>query len=125
MESWLSGRKRHPAKVKSSERGTVGSNPTDSALWIAPAYRWNKRNAGGSSFLGKQLDGHILGTIYFNADNCAAFIASAAQPSRASRLSASALFAVNEPRRFGRSAENSSVLCPQIPAEPRRETLTR
>src|SRR5699024_2502570 len=31
MESWLSGRKRHPAKVKSSGRGPVGSNPTGSA----------------------------------------------------------------------------------------------
>lgn len=46
MESWLSGRKRHPAKVKSSNRGTVGSNPTGSAERETPAYRWNKRNAG-------------------------------------------------------------------------------
>ena len=37
MESWLSGRKRHPAKVKSSNRGTVGSNPTGSALGRTPA----------------------------------------------------------------------------------------
>ena len=36
MESWLSGRKRHPAKVKSLELGTEGSNPSDSALWEAP-----------------------------------------------------------------------------------------
>lgn len=46
MESWLSGRKRHPAKVKSSNRGTVGSNPTGSAERETPAYRWNKRIAG-------------------------------------------------------------------------------
>ena len=39
MESWLSGRKRHPAKVKSSNRGTVGSNPTGSALGRTPAIR--------------------------------------------------------------------------------------
>lgn len=32
LESWLSGRKRHPAKVKSLELGTVGSNPTGSAF---------------------------------------------------------------------------------------------
>lgn len=37
MESWLSGRKRHPAKVKSSNRGTVGSNPTGSAFGRTPA----------------------------------------------------------------------------------------
>lgn len=27
MESWLSGRKRHPAKVLSSAMGSAGSNP--------------------------------------------------------------------------------------------------
>ncbi len=30
-ERWLSGRKRHPAKVLSPSRGSVGSNPTLSA----------------------------------------------------------------------------------------------
>ena len=50
IESWLSGRKRHPAKVKSSERGTVGSNPTGSAQRETHAHRWNKRNAGVFSF---------------------------------------------------------------------------
>lgn len=35
QESWLSGRKHHPAKVESLELGTVGSNPTGSALFFA------------------------------------------------------------------------------------------
>lgn len=35
QESWLSGRKHHPAKVESLELGTVGSNPTGSALFVA------------------------------------------------------------------------------------------
>ena len=36
MESWLSGRKHHPAKVESLELGTVGSNPTGSAFFARP-----------------------------------------------------------------------------------------
>lgn len=50
QESWLSGRKHHPAKVESLELGTVGSNPTGSALFFAAPSARSQR-AGGAAAL--------------------------------------------------------------------------